>query len=103
MRRSISFHADALALNKLATLLSSSVTAGGAGGNREQTRARHPRVASCRNRPRPWPRSWLPTNVLGTVGDLITSGAFRQVYLGMDLDSTEILAIKQVSLTSRFW
>jgi mitogen-activated protein kinase kinase kinase ANP1 len=42
-------------------------------------------------------------NVLGTVGDLIKSGAFRQVYLGMDLDSSEILAIKQVSLPSRFW
>jgi hypothetical protein len=72
-------------------------------GSKEQIRAGHPRAASCRNRPRPWPRSWLPTNVLGTVGDLITSGAFRQVYLDMDLESNEILAVKQVSLPSRCW
>ncbi|AQK98779.1 Protein kinase superfamily protein [Zea mays] len=68
------------------------------GGSREQIRTGHPCAASCRTRPRPWPRSWLLMNVLGTVGDLIKSGAFRQVYLGMDLDSSEILAIKQAVL-----
>jgi hypothetical protein len=72
-------------------------------GSKEQIRAGHPRAASCRNRPCPWPRSWLPTNVLGTIGDLITSGAFRQVYLDMDLESNEILTVKQVSLPSRCW
>ncbi|ONM52309.1 Protein kinase superfamily protein [Zea mays] len=97
VRRSISFHAGAPALNKPTTSLSSAAV-GGAGGSREQIRTGHPCAASRRNRPHPWPRSWLPTNVLGTVGDLIKSGAFRQVYLGMDLDSSEILAIKQAVL-----